>query len=193
MLYTDKAIIVEGKYDKIKLDSIISGVIIATDGFDIFKNDEKRELIKLYAEHSGIIILTDSDAAGFKIRSYIKSFVPGDKITNVYIPDIYGKERRKDKPSKEGKLGVEGIPKDILTEALKKADALSEAPQFADITIHDLYENGLYGGRDSHIKRQQLLSYLDLPEHLSAKALVEVLNSGIKTEEFFKAIDKLNQ
>ena len=126
MLYADKAIIVEGKYDKIKLSSFIDGVIITTNGFDIYKNKEKQRLINFYAEKSGIIILTDSDHAGFQIRSFIKSFVDNDKITNVYTPDILGKEKRKDKPSKEGKLGVEGISIQALKNAFERCGALSD-------------------------------------------------------------------
>ena len=109
MLKVKQAVIVEGKYDKIKLDSIIDGVIVQTNGYSIFKDKEKLALIRFYAEKTGIIILTDSDSAGFKIRNYLKGAIPDGKIINVYIPDIFGKERRKLKPSAEGKLGVEGV------------------------------------------------------------------------------------
>ena len=123
MINIEQAVIVEGKYDKIKLSSVINGVIICTDGFHIFKDKEKMKLIRHYAEKKGIIILTDSDAAGFKIRNYLKGSVGGN-IINVYIPDIFGKERRKAEPSKEGKLGVEGMPPETLLEILEQAGLL---------------------------------------------------------------------
>ena len=121
MIHIEQAVIVEGKYDKIKLESIIDAVIIQTNGFAVFKDNEKMSLIKHFAHTNGIIILTDSDTAGFKIRNYLKGTIENDKITNVYIPDIFGKEKRKIKPSKEGKLGVEGIDKDIIVNAFIKA------------------------------------------------------------------------
>ena len=121
MIKIDQAIIVEGKYDKIKLASIVDAVIIVTNGFGIFKDTEKLALIRYYAEKTGIIILTDSDSAGRKIRGYIKGAVSNGKITNVYIPDIFGKEKRKEKPSAEGKLGVEGIKPEILLAAFEKS------------------------------------------------------------------------
>ena len=119
MIHIEQAIVVEGKYDKIKLSSIIDGVIITTNGFSVLKNKEKLDLIRYYAKNRGIIILTDSDSAGFKIRSYLKGAVNEGNIINVYIPDVFGKEKRKNAPSKEGKLGVEGIDCDILLDAFK--------------------------------------------------------------------------
>ena len=121
MLHTNMAVIVEGKYDKIKLSSIIDAVIIPTNGFGVFRDKEKMSLIRYYASNTGIIIMTDSDTAGFKIRNHIKGSVGNAKVVNVYIPDIYGKERRKTEYSKEGKLGVEGVPDKIIIESLKKA------------------------------------------------------------------------
>lgn len=193
MLYTDKAIIVEGKYDKIKLSSVIDAVIIPTDGFDIFKNAEKQRLISFYAEKSGIIILTDSDSAGFKIRSMIKGFVPEDRITNAYIPDIYGKERRKEKPSKEGKLGVEGVSAEIICEALKRAGADESRRQAGKFSVCDLYELGLYGRADSAKKRRAVLRTLSLPEKLSAKGFVQAVNAGITEEELKAAIESTSK
>ncbi len=190
MLYTDKAIIVEGKYDKIRLSSFIDGVIITTNGFDIYKNKEKQRLIKFYAEKSGIIIMTDSDRAGFQIRSFIKSFVDSDKITNVYTPDIFGKEKRKDKPSKEGKLGVEGISNEVLASALKRCGALSDKRAEELITVYDLYDLGLVGTKDSSSKRQSLLKALDLPVHVSTKALLEILNRTFEKNQLFEFIQK---
>lgn len=190
MLYTNKAIIVEGKYDKIRLSSFIDGVIITTNGFDIYKNKEKQRLIKFYAEKSGIIILTDSDRAGFQIRSFIKSFVDNDKITNVYTPDIFGKEKRKDKPSKEGKLGVEGISNEILETALKRCGALGDKRAEALITVYDLYDLGLVGEQNSSSKRQSLLKALDLPVHVSTKALLEILNRTFEKDELIEFTQK---
>lgn len=189
MLYTDKAIIVEGKYDKIRLSSFIDGVIITTNGFDIYKNTEKQRLIKFYADRSGIIILTDSDSAGFQIRSFIKSFVDSDKITNVYTPDILGKEKRKDRPSKEGKLGVEGISNEILKSALKRCGAFNNKKTNDMITVYDLYDLGLVGGENSSSKRQALLMTLDLPVHVSTKALLEILNRTFEKAELFEFIE----
>lgn len=192
MLYTDKAIIVEGKYDKIKLSSVIEGVIIQTNGFELYKNEEKRRLIKLYAEKSGIIILTDSDTAGFQIRNYIKSFVDSDKITNVYIPDVFGKEKRKDKPSKEGKLGVEGISAEILIKAFKSSGALCCKKRNESITSIDLYDLGLAGTKGANSKRKALLKALGLPELVSTKAMLDVLNKCYSMDELTKALRKIS-
>ena len=126
MIKLKEAVIVEGKYDKIKLSSLVDGLIITTDGFGIFKDREKRELIKTLAKKRGIIILTDSDSAGFLIRSHIKGFVSEGEIKNVFIPDVFGKEKRKSAPSKEGKLGVEGMDRELLENALKKAGIVEE-------------------------------------------------------------------
>ena len=189
MLYADKAIIVEGKYDKIKLSSFIDGVIITTNGFDIYKNKEKQRLINFYAEKSGIIILTDSDHAGFQIRSFIKSFVDNDKITNVYTPDILGKEKRKDKPSKEGKLGVEGISIQALKNAFERCGALSDKKTEDKITVYDLYRLGLVGAKNSSEKRKALLKALDLSVNISTKALLEILNRTFEKDSLFEFIE----
>lgn len=192
MLYTDKAIIVEGKYDKIKLSSVIDGVIIQTNGFELYKNEEKRRMIKLFADKAGIIILTDSDSAGFQIRNYIKSFVSGDKITNVYIPDIFGKEKRKDKPSKEGKLGVEGVSAEILIKAFESSGALCEKTSGKNITNLDLYELGLVGTKDAHSKRKALLKALDLPEHISSKSMLDILNKCFSKDELINTLYEIS-
>ena len=190
LISLEQAIIVEGKYDKIKLSSIIDSVIIPTNGFSIFKDKEKREVIRFYAEHKGIIIFTDSDTAGFKIRNYIKSFVKNGNITNVYIPDIFGKEKRKIKPSKEGKLGVEGVSKDIIIEALNKAGVLltEKSENIDKITNIDLYEDGFSGTPNSSIKRKLLLRKYDLPELLTTKSMLEILNCMISKQEYKKAV-----
>ncbi len=184
MIKLEQAVIVEGKYDKIKLSSVIDGVIIVTNGFGIFKDKEKLELIRYYAEKTGIIILTDSDNAGRKIRGYIKGAIKKGSIVNVHIPDIFGKEKRKTKPSAEGKLGVEGVDVDVLREVFAKA-GISSAERTApkDITKLTMFELGLSGGNDSSILRKKLQSRLGLPSMLSAGALLEVLNTMMTAAE----------
>ncbi len=192
MIKIKEAVIVEGKYDKIKLSSIINAVIIPTNGFNIFKNKETVELVKFYAEHTGIIIMTDSDAAGFKIRSYIKSVVKNGRIINVYIPDVFGKEKRKTKPSAEGKLGVEGISKDLIIEAFEKAGVAASANSAkGNITKADLFEYGLTGGNNSSVYRKVILKALGLPGMLSANGMLEVINTMMNKEEFEKIIDSV--
>ena len=195
MLHTNMAVIVEGKYDKIKLSSVIDAVIIPTNGFRVFKDKEKMALIRYYASGAGIIILTDSDSAGFKIRNYIKGSVGNARIFNVYIPDIYGKERRKTDYSKEGKLGVEGMDEDVLIEAFKKSgiDFSSEPRRRRDITKMDLFEDGLSGGANSSEKRAEFLKILGLPELLTANAMLEVLNAMLTREQYKQAVDKLGK
>ena len=191
MIKVDQIIIVEGRYDKIKLSSLIDGIIIETDGFGIFKNKEKQKLIRKLAETKGIVILTDSDSAGFVIRNFITSIVPKEYITNVYIPDIFGKEKRKDSPSKEGKLGVEGVSAEVLKEAFKKAGigiSNSKITEKKVITTVDLYDDGLIGGADSKQKRAALLKMLELPERMSTKAMLDVLNTFLTYDEYKKII-----
>lgn len=193
MLKIKEAVIVEGKYDKIKLSSVIDGVIIPTNGFGVFKNRETLDIIRFFAKNTGIIILTDSDAAGFKIRSFLKGAVQDGKITNVYIPDIFGKERRKAAPSKEGKLGVEGMEKEIILEAFRKAGiSASEREASPDpITRLDLYETGFSGGEHSSEMRRKLLEELDLPERLTVTGIVEILNTLMTRQEFFEIAEKI--
>mgnify|MGYP002731799798 FL=1 len=191
MIKVDQIIIVEGRYDKIKLSSLIDGIIIETDGFGIFKNKEKQKLIRKLAETKGIVILTDSDSAGFVIRNFITSIVPKEYITNVYIPDIFGKEKRKDSPSKEGKLGVEGVSAEVLEEAFKKAGIgilNSKITEKKVITTVDLYDDGLIGGADSKQKRAALLKMLELPERMSTKAMLDILNTFLIYDEYKKII-----
>lgn len=185
MLHIKQAIIVEGKYDKIKLSSIVKAVIIPTNGFRIFTDQETLELIRHYAETTGILILTDSDRAGFRIRSYLKGAIPHGEIRNIYIPDIFGKEKRKEKPSAEGKLGVEGMDAEVLRLAFRKAGVLTaEMPVSDPITKTDLYLAGLNGTPNSAEKRRELQKKLGLPSMLSATALLEILNSMMTREEF---------
>lgn len=192
MIKIDKVIIVEGRYDKIKLSSMIDGIIIETEGFGIFKDKDKQKLIRKLAETKGIVILTDSDSAGFVIRNFITSIVPKEYITNVYIPDIYGKEKRKDSPSKEGKLGVEGISAEILKEAFKKAGigvSQSESNERKKITLNDFFDDGLTGDTQSKRKRTDLLKKLDLPERMSTKAMLDILNTFITYDEYKKLVE----
>ncbi len=189
MIKIDQAIIVEGKYDKIKLSSVVDGIIIMTNGFRIFKDKEKLELIRYYARTTGIIILTDSDSAGRKIRGYIKGAVHDGNIKNVYIPDIFGKEKRKDKPSAEGKLGVEGIDSDILIKAFEKAGiTASQSNNIHDITNMTLFENGLSGGKNSKLLRERLQKKLGLPSLMSSASLIEVLNTMMNGEELAEEV-----
>lgn len=192
MIKIDKVIIVEGRYDKIKLSSMIDGIIIETEGFGIFKDKDKQKLIRKLAETKGIAILTDSDSAGFVIRNFITSIVPKEYITNVYIPDIYGKEKRKDSPSKEGKLGVEGVSAEILKEAFKKAGigvSQSETNERIKITLNDFFDDGLTGDTQSKRKRTDLLKKLDLPERMSTKAMLDILNTFITYDEYKKLVE----
>ena len=192
MIKIDKVIIVEGRYDKIKLSSMIDGIIIETEGFGIFKDKDKQKLIRKLAETKGIAILTDSDSAGFVIRNFITSIVPKEYITNVYIPDIYGKEKRKDSPSKEGKLGVEGVSAEILKEAFKKAGigvSQSETNERKKITLNDFFDDGLTGDTQSKRKRTDLLKKLDLPERMSTKAMLDILNAFITYDEYKKLVE----
>lgn len=194
MIKINEAIIVEGKYDKIKLSSMVDAVIITTNGFGIFKDREKLELIRYYAKKTGIVILTDSDSAGLKIRNYIKGAIKGGRITNVFIPDIFGKEKRKEKPSAEGKLGVEGISVKLLEEAFKKAGITSAERRTApDITNFTLYELGLSGGQGSREMRIRLQKSLGLPELMSASSLIEVLNTMMNCEELEKRVALLKE
>ncbi|MGN0677266.1 MAG: toprim domain-containing protein [Ruminococcus sp.] len=189
MIKIKEAVIVEGKYDKIKLSSVIDTVIITTEGFRIFKNPEKLSLIRYYAEKTGIIILTDSDSAGFKIRGFLKGAVNKGKITNVYIPDIFGKEKRKEKPSAEGKLGVEGIPVNIIADAFRKAGISSSEESFKhDITSVTFFELGLSGKPDSKAMRTRLQKFLGLPELMSSSSLMEILNTMYTADELKEII-----
>lgn len=194
MIKVNEAIIVEGKYDKIKLCSVVDAVIIVTDGFGIFRDSEKLGLIRYYAEKTGIIILTDSDSAGRKIRGYIKSAIKTGSVRNVYIPDVFGKEKRKVKPSAEGKLGVEGIDVKTLLEAFEKAGVTaSERTSVPDITKVTLFELGLSGGNNSSELRKRLQKKLGLPSLLSAGALLEVLNTMMTAEELTEKVRELKE
>ncbi len=194
MIKLSKPIIVEGKYDIIKLSNLIDGLIIKTDGFGIFKDKEKQKLLRRLAKEQGIIVLTDSDSAGFVIRNFLNSSIPSDRITHVYIPDIYGKEKRKTEMSKEGKLGVEGVEEKILLDAFKKAGVFCEESKETErrlITNLDFYEWGLTGKENSKEKRKLLLKKLDLPERLSTSSMIKILNTFVTYEEFEKTVKEI--
>lgn len=182
----DMPIIVEGKYDKIKLSSFIDAVFIVTDGFSVYGDKELCDYIRKCAKETGVIILTDPDSAGFRIRGYIKGICKEGKIVNVYIPDIFGKEKRKEEPSKEGKLGVEGVKVSILKEAFEKAGVLGSADKkTGGITKTDLYLTGLTGRADSGARRQALYKKLSLPSRTTPNGLLEILNATISKEELY--------
>ena len=182
MLRIREAIVVEGRYDKNALSQVVDAVILETSGFGIFRNEEKLALFRRLAEKQGLIILTDSDGAGFLIRNHLKGAIDPALVKHAYIPDGYGKERRKRRPGKEGKLGVEGMPPEILERVLRQAGATfldetgAEPEPRRKITKGDLYAAGLSGSPDAGEKRKALLRRLDLPEHLTANGLLEVLN-----------------
>ena len=195
MIKIDKPIIVEGKYDVIKLSRIVDGLIIKTDGFGIFKDKEKQLLLRRLAGEKGIIVLTDSDSAGFLIRKFLKSSIPEDRITHVYIPDVYGKEKRKTQAGKEGKLGVEGISEAVLLEAFRKAGVICDETDTEErrlITNIDLYEAGLMGRDNSKEKRVKLMKALALPERLSTSSLLKILNTFVTYEEFTEKLKELD-
>ena len=198
MIHLRQAVVVEGKYDKIRLSALVDGPILVTNGFRIFKNREQLALLRRLARQDGILILTDSDAAGFKIRNYIKSAVPNGRIYHAYIPEILGKEARKDHPSKEGTLGVEGMDLQILAAALQKSGVLfAEGPKKDPVTRMDFYENSLSGRPDSSQKRLALLREymrreLALPRYLSAAALLEAVTALMSREDFLRLLDRLD-
>jgi len=187
-----EAIVVEGRYDKNALSQVVDAVIIETAGFGVFKQDEQVALLRRLAEKQGLIILTDPDGAGFVIRSFLKGAIPPEQVKHAYVPDRYGKERRKRAPGKEGKLGVEGMSPEVLLTALERAGATfldeetAAPPTRTPITKTDLFLLGLSGAPDSAARRAALLKRLDLPEHLSANGLLAVLNALYGREELEK-------
>lgn len=186
MVKIKEAIVVEGRYDKNTLSQIVDAPVLETSGFGIFKDKQHMALLRRVAQTRGLIVFTDSDGAGFVIRNHIKSAIPAKYLKHAYIPDIPGKEKRKSAPGKEGKLGVEGMTKEVILEALRKAGATIEgvdAPQCRGITKQDLMALGLSGGPDAAAKRLALLKKLDLPEHMSANAMLQALNLLYSPEE----------
>ena len=183
-----EVIVVEGKYDLNTLKQVLDATVITTEGFGIFHQKDKLDLIVRMAQSRGVIILTDSDGAGFVIRNHLKGCLDPDLVKHAYIPDIPGKERRKARASKEGKLGVEGMPPEVLLEALRRAGAtLDDVSQDAGgrIPKADLYALGLSGRPDSAQRRKELLQRLELPEKLSPNAMLDVLNAIVSKEELF--------
>ncbi len=184
-----EVIVVEGRYDKNTLSQVVDAVILETSGFGIFNDSAKRRLLRTMAENRGLIVLTDSDGAGFLIRSHIRGCVDPRLVRHAYIPDIYGKERRKREASKEGKLGVEGMRPEVLLEALRRAGATFDdgtpEGQTGRITKADLYAAGLSGGQGSRAKRRRLLRKLGLPERMSAGAMLDVLSALMDRDRFF--------
>ncbi|MBQ2897883.1 MAG: DUF4093 domain-containing protein [Clostridia bacterium] len=189
-----EVIIVEGKYDKIKLDSLLDATVISLDGFQIFKDKEKKELIKMYAEKRGIVILTDSDSAGFLIRNHLKGWIDPKCIKNAYIPEIEGKEKRKEKAGKEGLLGVEGMTKEIILDALKKAGCTkNEKADLTPVTKTDLFASGLSGSENSAKLRQAFLKKAGFPSKLSSNAFLDAINSFLGKEEFEKILKEIKK
>ena len=190
MRRVEEVIVVEGRYDKNALSQVVDAVILETSGFGLFNDRQKQQLLRRMAEKHGLIVLTDADGAGFVIRSFIKSCVDPALLKHAYIPDVYGKERRKHTASKEGKLGVEGMSPEVLIRALERAGATFFDAETAEcsvsprITKADLYARGLSGGEGSQSARRALLRRLELPERLSPNALLDVLNALMSREEF---------
>lgn len=196
MIKLTQAVIVEGKYDKITLENIIDATILTTNGFSIFKDHEKRELIRLLAKKRGLIVITDSDSAGALIRSHLKQICPENSITNVYIPQLQGKEKRKNKRSKEGLLGVEGMTQDIILNALKRSGITGKEVlkrQDKKITKTVLFELGLSGGNNSSFLRDDLAEYLELPKGISANAFLDCINAIYNYDDFIKAVELWRQ
>ncbi len=195
MVKIKEAILVEGRYDKNTLSQIVDAPILETAGFGIFKDKKQLALLRQVAEKRGLIVFTDSDGAGFVIRNHIKSTIPGKYLKHAYIPDIPGKERRKVAPGKEGKLGVEGMSREILLDALKRSGATIEGENVSNssaITKQDLMALGLSGGPDASAKRLALLKKLNLPEHMSANAMLQALNLLCTPEELAVLMENLD-
>ena len=192
-----EVIVVEGRYDKNTLSQVVDATVVTLGGFSVFNDKEKLAFLRRLAEKQGLIVLTDSDGAGFVIRNYLKGALPQDKVKQAYIPDVHGKERRQRHAGKEGKLGVEGMRPDVLLEALRRAgatlldEAEEPAPAKEAFTKADLFVWGLTGGADSAARRQALLKRLDLPEHLTANGLLEALNLLYSREEVTALLETL--
>lgn len=194
MICIKEAILVEGRYDKNTLSQIVNATILESSGFGIFKDKKRMELLRQIAQKRGLIVLTDSDGAGFVIRNHIKSAIPAQYLKHAYIPDIYGKERRKVSAGKEGKLGVEGMSPDVLMEVLKRAGATFDdrpSSSAAAITKQDMMCLGLSGGANSSLLRQELIKKLNFPSHMSANALLDALNLIYTLEELTSIVETL--
>lgn len=196
MLKLDRPVVVEGKYDQIKLSRLVDALIIPTGGFRIFRDREKLAYLRALAEKSGLIILTDSDAAGFKIRAYLKGSVNTEKLVQIYTPDVFGKEKRKPLPSKEGKLGVEGMEDRLLCDAFIRAGVVvgmnGSLPQEEALCQADLFSWGLSGRQDSSERRRRLQQLLGLPTQMSSAALLQYLNHSCTRQELYHALQQLD-
>lgn len=197
MVKIKEAIVVEGRYDRNTLSQIVDATIFETNGFGIFKNKEQMALLRTVAQKRGLIVLTDSDGAGFVIRNHLKSAIPGAYLKHAYIPDIAGKEKRKAAPGKEGKLGVEGMRPKVILEALRACgatfdDETQDSPRTA-ITKQDFVELGLSGGTDSSVKRLCVQKAMNLPEHMSANALLQALNLLMTADELRNLVTTLEK
>lgn len=191
-----EAIIVEGRYDKNTLSQIVDAPILETSGFGIFKDKKQLSLLRQVAQKRGLIVFTDSDGAGFVIRNHLKSVIPAQYLKHAYTPDIYGKERRKSAPGKEGKLGVEGMSPEVIIEALRRAGATIEGESSVgchEITKQDMMALGFSGGENSAAKRSALIKKLSLPEHMSANALLQALNLLMNLDELKTLVETLEQ
>jgi ribonuclease M5 len=196
MVKIREAIVVEGRYDKNTLSQIVDGVILETAGFGIFKDKQQLRLLRKVAEKRGLIVFTDADGAGFVIRNHIKSAIPGKFLKHAYTPDVFGKERRKAAPGKEGKLGVEGMTREVILESLRKAGATFEGETehrtAGAITKADLMELGLAGLPGSEENRKKLVKHLDLPERISPNGLLQALNLCYTLEELRIFMERIN-
>ena len=195
MIRIKEAIIVEGRYDKNKLAQIFDTLVLETAGFGVFNDREKRILFKRICEEKGIVILTDSDGAGFVIRNHLKGILPKEKVMHAYIPQISGKEKRKAQASKEGFLGVEGIDDSVIIDAVKRAgatflDGESTAIEMKQISKVDFYEDGLSGGGNSAALRQAVLKCCNLPTHMTANAMLDAFNILYGYDEYKKIVKK---
>lgn len=194
MLKIKEAVIVEGRYDKLKLANILDTLIIETNGFGIYKDKEKLNFIKRLAKERGVIVITDSDHSGFQIRNYISKGLPKDSVKHIYIPDIYGKEKRKKEPSKEGKLGVEGMSEALLIELFEKAQiSSSKTENINPVTNFDMFDLGYSGMPNARKNKSALLKRLDLPEFLSTSSLLSYINSSMTREEFIKISEEIKE
>ena len=195
MVKVREAIVVEGRYDKNTLSQVVDAPIFQTNGFGVMKDPDLLDMLRRVAQARGLIVFTDSDGAGFVIRNRLKSAIPAQYLKHAYIPDIYGKERRKDKAGKEGKLGVEGMTPEVILQCLRNACATfegeSDAPKCPEITKMDLFDTGLSGGTDSKAKRLALLKMMNLPEHMSSNAMLDALNLLCTRDEFYRIVDTL--
>lgn len=195
MIKTDFAVIVEGKYDKIKLASLLDALIVSTDGFGVFSDRELQHFLRQLAKTKGLLVITDSDAAGFRIRSFIHNIASDGKIVDAYIPDLQGKESRKEKPSKEGKLGVEGIPAELILRAIERSGVCcqTEDRPSRPITNADLYELGFTGTQNAALRRRMLLQKAGLPTRLCGSNLLKTLNAFMRYEDFLVLVETIDR